>query len=121
MIEAGCHCRAVRMAIAVAPEAVTDCNCSICRRLGVLWAYYAPAEVTITGLEASSAYVRHDGPDAGALAFHFCRTCGCATHWSSLDPAANRIGVNARLMAPEILSGARVRHLDGAVTWEYLD
>ncbi len=31
------------------------------------------------------------------------------------------MGVNARLMPPELLAKAQVRHLDGADTWEYLD
>jgi hypothetical protein len=31
------------------------------------------------------------------------------------------MGVNARLMVPEVLSHVRVRHLDGADTWKYLD
>jgi hypothetical protein len=31
------------------------------------------------------------------------------------------MGVNARLMEPKILAGARVRHLDGANTEEYID
>jgi len=31
------------------------------------------------------------------------------------------MGVNARLMAPEILAVARVRKLDGATTGTYLD
>jgi hypothetical protein len=31
------------------------------------------------------------------------------------------MGVNARLMAPEVLATTRVRRLDGAKTWEYLD
>ena len=121
MIEAVCHCGAVKVAVPSAPEQVTSCNCSICRRLGGLWAYYAPADVTITGLEATAAYVRHDGPDMGQLALHHCRTCGCTTHWSPLDPGHNRMGVNTRLMPPEILAQARVRHLDGADTWEFLD
>jgi hypothetical protein len=33
----------------------------------------------------------------------------------------NRMGVNARLMEPEILADARLRHLDGAKTDEYID
>ena len=33
----------------------------------------------------------------------------------------DRMGVNARLMDPEVVAGARVRHLDGADTWKYLD
>jgi hypothetical protein len=31
------------------------------------------------------------------------------------------MGVNARLMAPEVLAAARPRRLDGADTWKYLD
>jgi len=31
------------------------------------------------------------------------------------------MGVNARLLAPEVLARAQVRHLDGADTWRYLD
>jgi hypothetical protein len=37
MIESSCHCAAVQLEIDSAPETVTDCNCSICRRYGVLW------------------------------------------------------------------------------------
>jgi hypothetical protein len=121
LTEAICHCGAVNVAVPYEPAQVTDCNCSICRRLGVLWAYYSAAEVAIAGLDATGAYVRRDGPDFGMLAFHTCRTCGCTTHWSSLDPGRDRMGVNARLMPPEILAQAHVRHLDGADTWEYLD
>jgi hypothetical protein len=43
----------------------------------------------------------------------------------TLDPRGSRehdrMAVNARLMDPEVLSGARVRHLDGADTEEYID
>ncbi len=31
------------------------------------------------------------------------------------------MGINARLLAPDILAKARVRRLDGAVTGRYLD
>jgi len=37
MIYASCHCGAVELEIDVAPQDITDCNCSICRRYGVLW------------------------------------------------------------------------------------
>jgi hypothetical protein len=121
LTESVCHCGAVRIVVPFPPEQVTDCNCSICRRLGALWAYYSPAQVTITGLEATAAYVRHDGPDMGQIAFHHCRTCGCATHWSAVDPTHDRMGVNTRLMDPKVVATARVRRIDGADTWEELD
>jgi len=47
MIEASCHCGAVRIEVPSAPETVTSCNCSICRRYGVLWAYYQPQSVRV--------------------------------------------------------------------------
>lgn len=119
MTEASCHCGAVRLSVATAPAEVTDCNCSICRRLGALWAYYDPARVSVDG--ATQTYVRADGPQPGRLAFHRCGVCGCVTHWSALEPGVPRMGVNARLMAPEAVAAARVRRLDGADTWKELD
>jgi hypothetical protein len=83
-----------------------------------LWAYYAPAQVRINATEgASEQYLWGEK----SIGFHRCRICGCVTHWAAVDQAADRMGVNARLMAPEIFAAARVRHLDGADTWKYLD
>jgi hypothetical protein len=115
MIEASCHCGAVRLQIAAAPQTVTDCNCSVCRRYGVLWAYYSPKQVQVSG--ATQTYVWNNE----AIAFHRCNACGCVTHWSAVDPARDKMGVNARLMPSDILAKARVRRLDGAETWKYLD
>jgi len=117
MIQASCHCGAVVLAIAQAPDEVTDCNCSVCRRYGVLWAYYSPGEVEVRAAEGTDTYVW--GPRT--TAFHRCRVCGCVTHWSATDPARMRMGVNGRMMDPEVLGRARVRRLDGADTDEYLD
>ncbi|HEY3776588.1 MAG TPA: GFA family protein [Rhizomicrobium sp.] len=118
MIESSCHCGAVKLEIAEAPETVTDCNCSICRRYGVLWAYYSPKDVRIVAdTNATDIYVWDDR----SLEFHRCRHCGCVTHWAPVDKSTDRMGVNARLMAPEILAAARVRRLDGANTWQFLD
>jgi hypothetical protein len=62
MIEASCHCGAVKLEIQSAPNGVTDCNCSICRRYGVLWAYYEPAQVAPEVL-ATARVRRLDGTD----------------------------------------------------------
>lgn len=118
MIAATCHCGAVRFQIARAPGEVTDCNCSICRRLGALWAYYDPSEVR---LETPEADVGGYAWGERMLTFHHCRVCGCTTHWSPMDETHPRMGVNARLFEPEVLAGIRVRHLDGADTWTFLD
>ena len=111
MIEASCHCGAVRMEIERRPETVTECNCSICRKLGVLWAYYSPETVKIiapTG--ATSTYSWNDK----VIEFHTCKICGCTTHYAMTDKSIDRLAVNARLMEPNILSAARMRKFDGA-------
>jgi hypothetical protein len=101
--------------VPTAPTELTSCNCSICRRLGTLWAYYDPATVRVRG--ATATYRWGDQ----TIDFHRCASCGCTTHWSPLDPAKAWMGVNSRLMEPGVVADVRVRRLDGADTWEFLD
>jgi hypothetical protein len=118
MITASCHCGSVSLEIEALPSEVTECNCSICRRYGVLWAYYSPKQVRVLPPDAvTDTYMWDDR----SIAFHRCRNCGCVLHWTAVDPGRGRMGVNARLMPPEILASVTVRHLDGAVTEQYLD
>ena len=119
MERAWCHCGRVNLEIQDPPEEVTDCNCSLCRRDGTLWAYYAPDKVRVLPPDApTDVYVW----GARTIETHRCRECGCVSHWVATDPGErDRMGVNARLMDPEVLAGARVRHLDGADTDEYVD
>ena len=96
MIRAACHCTAVRLKMDEPPAWVIDCNCTLCRRYGALWAYYKAGEVRLLGDPgATDAYVWGNG----WIAFHFCKTCGCITHHSVIgaDPPWIR-GVNARMM-----------------------
>ena len=110
-----CHCGAVQLS-APRPEAVTDCNCTMCSKRGGLWAYYPGDDVTIAGPTAT--YVRADVTEA-FLATHFCATCGCTTHWTPLsDPPHARIGVNARLLEWGTLDGVEVRQCDGR-SWPF--
>ncbi|HEY4124431.1 MAG TPA: GFA family protein [Rhizomicrobium sp.] len=115
MIEASCHCGAVSLRVEEPPETVTSCNCSLCRRTGGLWAYYKPAQVEIEG--ETDFYMWGDK----SLRSHRCKICGIITHWSPVDHGLERMGVNARLMAPEVLAAARVRKFDGADSWTFLD
>lgn len=117
MLRAECHCGRVSIGLANAPVEVTECNCSICRRYGVLWAYYPRADVVVSASEdATSRYAWDDR----SIDFVRCSHCGCVTHWSPND-GRDRMGINARLLPMEILAAAKVRHLDGAVTERYID
>ena len=111
MIEASCHCGAVRFTVDTAPEELNDCNCSICRRYGALWAYYHPDQVRFAADNGpTDTYIwRHR-----ILVFHRCRGCGCVTHWGPADGVYPRMGVNARLMPPDVFRAIRVYVGDGA-------
>ena len=50
MLTATCDCGAVKVEVPREPETLTECNGSICRRYGVLWAYYQDAEVTLSAV-----------------------------------------------------------------------
>lgn len=117
MVEFTCHCGAVRISAPQSPFEVTECNCSICRRVAARWAYYAPAEVRMHRPGATEPYVWGER----MLAFHRCRRCGCTTHWQSLDAGRERMAVNARMLDPVDWSRIRVRQFDGAASRRYLD
>lgn len=118
MMRGSCHCGAVRFELAKTPEWLTACNCSICRRIGALWAYGEAGEIRL--LRADDATFGYCWGDR-TVAFHSCRTCGCTSHWESLRPESTRMGVNCRLADPEQVAALRVRHLDGADSWAWLD
>ena len=114
-----CHCGAVRLTLPSRPRVLVSCNCSICRRYGALWTYFRAdrvrIELTLRGTQAYAWGGRR-------LRFVRCARCGCVTHWQAVRPGPTcRMGVNARLLDPELLEGVRVRRLDGARTWKFLD
>jgi hypothetical protein len=104
--DASCHCGAVRFSVQTAPAELNSCQCSICRRHGGLWAYYSSREVTFAADNGpTDVYIWGDRD----LTLHRCRTCGCVTHWLATDPTYDRMGVNGRMMAAEVVAAASVR------------
>jgi hypothetical protein len=118
-VSTSCHCGAVTIQVSRQPETLTNCDCSICRRYGTLWAYYSQDEVKISAEPgATTAYAW----GTRSLQFVRCSTCGCVTHWEPIVPEiGKRMGVNARNFQPAQLGQVRIRRLDGAGTEEYLD
>lgn len=98
------------------PAEVVECNCSLCRSYGVIWAYYPASEVTVHAAPTDTYTWNGRHVD-----FHRCANCGCVTHWLPRDLTRERRGVNTRLLPVAILATARLRHRDGAGSGEYLD
>ncbi|WP_417468140.1 GFA family protein [Maricaulis sp.] len=119
MIEGHCHCGAVRWTLNIEPGWLTRCNCSYCRRANAVWAH-ADASQIVLDYPAESV-VRYLHGDR-TLAFVSCKACGCTTHWEAVDPeAGGRMAVNVNMAAPAAIAGLRIRHFDGAESWEFLD
>lgn len=119
MIEGSCHCGAVRLTLPAAPPTMTLCNCSICRRYGVLWGYYPRAQLAVTGHpDATEDYVWGDR----LIRFVRCAHCGCVTHYESLEPQPDdRCAVNMRNFDPALMAGVRLRRFDGADSWRVVE
>lgn len=117
MIRAACHCGAVRFEIAEPPAWVLDCNCTVCRRYGALWAYYWGEDnaklVRRPNREATDVYIWGDR----TLAFHHCRTCGGVTHMEAIehDPPVV-FAVNARMFVGLDPSKVKLRQIDNSHT-----
>jgi len=117
MIRGSCHCGAVRWSFEGIPESATACNCTVCRRYGVLWAYDFEGE-----------RIRVEGPTriyrrGRAVDFHFCPECGCVAFWRGQqveDENRRRIAVNLRLTEPGPVAHVPIDHFDGLETFRDL-
>lgn len=118
MLEGSCHCGAVTWHFDHVPDSATACNCTVCRRYGVLWAYdYENEGIHVAG--ETRAYLRGDA----LIGFHFCQICGCVAYWRAVgldEQGRRRIAVNLRLTEPEPVAHIPVRQFDGLVSFDDL-
>ncbi len=121
MLTGSCHCGALSWTFDGMPESVTACNCTLCRRYGVLWIYdYENEKIKLSG--PSSTYTRADTPNP-ALEIHFCPKCGCVSAWRALGAdfeVRRRIAVNLRLTEPGPVAHLPIDHFDGLDTFDDL-
>lgn len=115
MLRASCHCGAIVLEIARRPRKLTQCNCSICRRYGALWAYCSRSGARV--VHGRSSLVKYTQENR-ARQFWRCKICGCVTHHQR--PRGTVIAVNARNMDPHTVAEVPIRMLDGASTWKVL-
>lgn len=119
LLQGSCHCGAVKLTLPNIPSRATECNCSICRRLGAIWGMFDWMTVNVHAAEDTLVeYVWGEK----TLRTMRCRTCGCATHWEPLSANEGAWhGVNLRMFPPELLQQVHVRCFDGAESWSFLD
>jgi hypothetical protein len=116
---ATCHCGAIRISVRRKFRTLTSCNCSICRRYGALWAYYAASSVSIV---APKAGLSRYSWNRKIRVYFRCKNCGCVTHYAPRKARRNAtVAVNAVNFEPSALAGVRIRQFDGAATWKFID
>lgn len=110
-----CLCGQIAITLARAPDHINACNCTLCRKTGAHWAYFAPDEVTVRG--TTHGFCRTDKADPAAE-IHACPTCGTTSHFV-LTPATvarfgnGMVGVNMLLADEAALTGIELRYPDG--------
>jgi len=118
MYKGECHCGVIQFTVTAVPAQLVDCNCSLCRRLGALWAHVPIDSVTIVApSNATTSYAQGDK----TLAVQTCKQCGCTTHYETLQDDGEIMAVNFRMCEPEVFSEIRVRKFDGADSWKFID
>jgi hypothetical protein len=117
MLKGACHCGTVHWTFDAVPDGATVCNCTVCRRYGVLWIYdFEDGIVRVDG--PTSYYVRGE-----AIEFHFCSSCGCVTHWRGRrvdDQGRRRLAVNIRLSEPDTVAKLPIDRFNGLDTFDDL-
>lgn len=120
MLEGACLCGQVSWRFDAEPDGATACNCTACRRYGVLWIYGHEGEDVHVFGETRAFTRRADSP----LSFNFCQACGCITHWRSLSAGPDgkrRAAVNLRLAVdPDQAMAIPIDHFDGLVAFNDL-
>lgn len=113
--EGGCHCGAVRFAVAADPRAaeILDCTCSICRKKGFLhWIVPPEAFTLLCGQHALGTYTF----GTHTARHHFCRICGIAPFYRPRShPGA--YDVNLRCLDEDLVDDVTIVRFDGR-DWE---
>jgi hypothetical protein len=113
MFGLSCHCGKVTLTVeADAPTEAMSCNCSHCRRKGLLLAFFPRDQVRLDSGEgdlASYLFNKH------AIEHRFCTACGCQPFAEGKMPNGAPVrAVNLRC-APDIaLETLAIQEVDGA-------
>jgi hypothetical protein len=117
-ITGSCLCGAVHVAAARVPRTLTACNCSVCRRYGVLWAYYRRRAAHIS---AKRGGLERFALRPGRRRFVRCKRCGCVVSWELARGPDAWLALNARLFDPARVARVPISLLDGDKTWRVLE
>jgi hypothetical protein len=88
-----CHCGAVAFTVELDPAAALKCNCSICTKLGAVWAFAPKEKFALKSGATAGDY------QFGAKKLHhrFCTSCGVESYAEgSMPDGTPTVGINLR-------------------------
>lgn len=111
--EGGCHCGAVRFRVTLRSGRISECNCSMCRKKGMLHAIVPASDFTLLAGEAQLETYTFN---THVAQHRFCRTCGI--HAFGV-PRSKPDGytVNVRCLDEDLSDRVEIAPFDG-VHWE---
>ena len=107
-----CHCGQVAYEVEADLSRVISCNCSICRKRGLLLAFVPEGNFRLTqGEEALTDYTFNKG-----VVHHlFCSRCGVGSFGRGTRPdGVTSIAINVRCLDGVDLDSLNIRKFDGA-------
>jgi len=111
--EGSCHCGKVAFRVeAEAPTEATDCNCSHCRRKGLLLAFFPRAAFKLTRGEDATFSYRFN---TQKIDHRVCGTCGTQAYaFGAMPDGTEMAAVNLRCVPTIDPAGLILKPYDGA-------
>lgn len=110
--QATCHCRSVVITVeGDIPTEVISCNCSHCRRKGLLLSFVPRDQLRID--EGEDALVEYRF-NTKKIAHRFCRTCGTQPFAEGPGPSGPGAMINIRCVEEADLDSLKITPFDGA-------
>jgi hypothetical protein len=107
-----CHCGRVTFSVdADLPSEALSCNCSHCRRKGMLLAFFPGAQVKVAGESALTSYKFNKH----VINHLFCETCGTQVFGAARGRDGTEMqAINLRCVPEVDLETLTIQHFDGA-------
>lgn len=112
-LSGGCHCGRVRFRVRKRSSTALECNCSVCRKKGLLHLIVHPSDFELSqGAEALTVYTFNS-----MKARHtFCRVCGVQAFYTPRSHP-DHVDVNVRCLDGDAAASFGVEAFDGR-NWE---
>ena len=94
--QGACHCGAVAYSVELDLAGALKCNCSICTKLGAVWAFAPRSKFTLTsGADKQGDYQFNKKQ----LHHRFCKSCGIESYAEGKMPDGTpSVGINLRCL-----------------------